>query len=185
MWHGAEGLRELNNPDILDVGESVIGREIHSNPVQHIRIKVPTNIYDVNNNLSEKPKKAGFNLDGATIWHQDQGVGTEDVDETNMLTVWIPLRDTTQEMGCLKVIPGSHKNEELLQYCTAGTNHGAGIPEKFFDADQMVPLPIDKGDLIVFNKKLVHGSLDNESDQVRISFDIRYNPIGEATGRKD
>ena len=184
MWHGPEVFRLLTNPDLLDVVESVIGPEIHSNPVQHIRIKVPSNIYDVKNNLSEKPKKAGFNLDGATIWHQDQGVGTEDVDETNMLTVWIPLRDTTKEMGCLKVIPGSHKNEELLQYCTAGTNHGAGIPEKFFEADQMVPLPIDKGDLIVFNKKLVHGSLDNESDQVRVSFDIRYNPIGEATGRK-
>ena len=41
-----------------------------------------------------------------------------------------------------------------------------------------------KGDLIVFNKKLVHGSLDNESDQVRVSCDLRYNPIGEATGRK-
>jgi len=41
-----------------------------------------------------------------------------------------------------------------------------------------------KGDLIVFNKKLIHGSLDNESHQVQVSFDIRSNPLGEATGRK-
>ena len=185
MWHGPEVFRLLTYPDLLDVVQSVIGPEIYSNPVQHIRIKVPRNAFDVDDpeSVLEKPNKSGFNVSGATIWHQDQGVGTEDLDETNMLTVWIPLRDTTEEMGCLKVVPGSHK-EKLLEFCTAGTNHGAGIPERFFDANAMIPLPVDKGDVIVFNKKLVHGSLENESDQVRLSFDIRYNPIGQATGRK-
>ncbi|MCH2306559.1 MAG: phytanoyl-CoA dioxygenase family protein [SAR202 cluster bacterium] len=183
MWHGPEVFRLLTNPDLLDVVESVIGPEIHSNPVQHIRIKVPNKSFDVNGN-KEEPKKAGFNTSGATAWHQDQGVGTKDLDDTNMLTIWIPLRETTEEMGCLKVVPGSHRKDELFEFCTADSNHGTGIPERFFEADQMVPLPVDKGDLIVFNKKLVHGSLENESDQVRVSFDIRYNPIGEATGRK-
>ncbi|MQG19379.1 MAG: phytanoyl-CoA dioxygenase family protein [SAR202 cluster bacterium] len=183
MWHGPEVFKLLTNSDLLDIVESVIGPEIHSNPVQHIRIKVPNQSFDVNS-TKEQPKKAGFNTSGATVWHQDQGVGTEDLDDTNMLTVWIPLRKTTEEMGCLKVIPRSHREDQLFEFCTADTNHGAGIPERFFASDQMIPLPVDKGDVIVFNKKLVHGSLENESDQVRVSFDIRYNPIGEATGRK-
>jgi hypothetical protein len=32
-------------------------------------------------------------------------------------------------------------------------------------------------------KCTVHSSLSNHSDHVRFSFDLRYNPIGHATGR--
>lgn len=44
-------------------------------------------------------------------------------------------------------------------------------------------LPIKRGDIIFLYNQLVHGSLSNVSDQIRWSFDLRYNPIGQSTAR--
>ena len=37
--------------------------------------------------------------------------------------------------------------------------------------------------MLFFHKLIIHGSLSNESDEVRWSFDLRYYPIGHSTGR--
>ena len=38
---------------------------------------------------------------------------------------------------------------------------------------------------MLMHQKTVHSSLDNETnDQVRLSFDLRYQPIGQPTGRR-
>jgi hypothetical protein len=39
-------------------------------------------------------------------------------------------------------------------------------------------------DNILLRKQLAHGSLANVSDQIRWSFDFRYNPIGQSTWRE-
>jgi ectoine hydroxylase-related dioxygenase (phytanoyl-CoA dioxygenase family) len=37
----------------------------------------------------------------------------------------------------------------------------------------------EPGDFITFNMKMIHGSLDNHSDKIRISTDVRYQPGSE------
>ena len=37
---------------------------------------------------------------------------------------------------------------------------------------------------MILNKKTVHGSLSNVSENIRWSFDLRYNPTGQKTGRE-
>ena len=39
------------------------------------------------------------------------------------------------------------------------------------------------GDALFMDKMTMHGSLPNISDGIRWSLDLRYNPIGQATGR--
>ena len=41
MWFGPAVFRALTDPPLLDAVESIIGGEIYSNPVQHVRIKSP------------------------------------------------------------------------------------------------------------------------------------------------
>lgn len=174
FWAGQAVLDALTAEPILDVVESLLGPEIYSNPVQHVRIKPPEQYL---------PKKNGKAVLSATEWHQDHGVVTPEADETEMLTVWFSLTDTPMEMGCLKVVPGSHHNG-LLQHCLDYSEQGSRtIPEKLFYAEEMVPLPTKRGDLICLHKQIVHGSLANISKEVRWSFDLRYNPIGQHTGR--
>ncbi len=95
---GAAMLRLLTNPRLLDVAESVIGPEIWVSPVQHIRMKLPAHaVTDKSNGLIAK-----------IPWHQDNGVVTEDADESDILTIWMPLNRATVENGCMQVMPRSH-----------------------------------------------------------------------------
>ena len=41
-----------------------------------------------------------------------------------------------------------------------------------------------RGDVLFLHRRTCHGSLPNISNKVRWSFDLRYNPIGQETGRK-
>ncbi len=166
----------LRNANILDVLEALIGSEIYSNPVQHIRIKTPEKIV---------PKELLNGLTAAVGWHQDMGVVNPEADETTMISVWVAVLDATVENGCLQVVPGSHRGE-LAVHC----NYDEGkrpyfqvnIPDKLVAPDHR-PLPMNAGDVLFFHKKLMHSSLPNTSNGIRWSFDLRYNPVGQPTGR--
>jgi len=175
FWAGPAVFKALTASSLLDIAESVVGGEVYSNPVQHVRIKVPESV---------APRDEHGNvLYGVTPWHQDAGVVNPEADETNILTVWFPLMDTDVENGCLTVVPGSHKGE-LLTHCP-GYNERPGlqIPEHLFSVGDSMPVPVKKGGALLLTKKTVHSSLPNVSDRIRWSFDLRYQPTGEATGR--
>ena len=171
FWFGPEVFKLLNSEELLDIAEQFVGPEVYSTPVQHVRIKPPESAIpdSLDNRAIETP------------WHQDNGVLLEDADQTNMLTIWFPLTPATEEMGCLKVRPGSHR-EGLSQHCIL--SNGLGIPDPILPGREGVPLPMMPGDVLFMHRLTCHGSLPNVSDQVRISFDLRYNPIGESTGRE-
>lgn len=180
FWAGPAVFSAFTDSDLLDAVESLIGPEIYSNPVQHVRIKPPERHLPKN--------QYGNPVLGATQWHQDHGVVTEEADDTKMLTVWFSLQDTPFDKGPLMVVPRSHKNG-LLPHCPNYMDNApqfagaAQIPEKLFAAAEAIPLPITRGDVIFVHKQTVHGSYSNTSNEVRWSFDLRYNPTDQPTGR--
>ncbi|MGI9148014.1 MAG: phytanoyl-CoA dioxygenase family protein [Chloroflexota bacterium] len=160
----------LTHRALLDVVEQFIGGEIYSNPIQHTRIKPPER---------ELPEHLqGSSLLAKTDWHQDQGVHLPEADETHMLTVWLPLTDATEANGCLRVIPGSHR-AGLVTHCL---RPGARIPDELLEG-QPVAVPVKRGGVLFFHHLTKHASLTNTSDGIRWSFDLRYQPIGQPTGR--
>jgi len=179
FWTGPAVFNVIRSPRLLDAIESLIGPEIYSNPVQHVRLKPPEHLTPVD------PTTGQIQL-GATPWHQDNGVILEEADETDIITVWFPLTDATIENGCLEVVPGSHR-DGLLPHCPANAENRPGfgihIKERFFAADAATPLPMKRGAALFMTKRTVHASLSNHSDHVRFSFDLRFNPIGAPTGR--
>ena len=42
---------------------------------------------------------------------------------------------------------------------------------------------VDRGDVIFMHKETIHGSYANTSDEIRWSYDLRYNPSDQSTGR--
>lgn len=179
FWTGPAVFQVLRHPRLLDVIESMIGPEIYSNPVQHVRLKPPEHL------VPKDPSTGQVQL-GATPWHQDNGVVTEDADETDIITVWFPLTDVNEENGCLVVGPRSHK-QGLLPHCPASRNVPAGfglhVPDQLFDPSAGLPLPMKRGSALFMHRRTLHASLPNVSDHIRWSFDLRYNPIGQPTGR--
>lgn len=153
---------------ILDVVEALIGPEIYSNPIQHVRIKPPQTM------LIEAEK--GNAMVGKTAWHQDQGAALPEADETEIITVWLPITEALEENSCLRVIPGHHR-ESLLTHCPVLT-----IPEPLLQREE-VTLPMRPGDVLFMHRLTPHASTANVSDTIRWSFDLRYHPVGQPTGR--
>ena len=169
---GPAAFRLLTSPRLLDVVESVIGPEIYSNPVQHIRTKLPPRVF-------EHGAKAN-GLVSKVEWHQDNGVVLPEADEATILTVWLALTDATERNGCMQVIPRSHR-EGLKDHCPVDQLR---IPDTLLPLDRAKPLPMKAGSALLMNQQTIHSSLDNVTeDQVRISFDLRYQPVGQPTGR--
>lgn len=165
--------RLITNPRLLDVVESFVGPEILSNPVQHVRIKPPES--------SVQGKYEQNFLVRRTGWHQDQGVLRAEADNTPILTVWLPITEATVDNGCLCVIPGSHR-KGLAHHCPG--DDGLTIPDQLLEP-RVVPLPMKAGSVLLMHRLTQHSSLSNVSDTIRWSFDLRYQPDGQPTGREE
>ena len=160
----------LRNERVLDKVEEVVGGEILSNPIQHVRIKP----------AQAKVASQPSGLLKTTAWHQDQGVARPLADENDMLTVWLAITDATVENGCLQVVPYSHRDGITL-HCPG---EQLAIPKQLLRGEPL-PLPINAGDAIFMHQLTQHASLPNRSDTIRWSFDLRYQPIGIPTGRDE
>lgn len=174
MHFGPAVFDMMTNPKLLDLVESLLGPEITSNPIQHVRIKPPSSV------LSGDETRAHIT---ATDWHQDRGVTHDEADRTDMITVWIAVTDATVENGCLQVIPkeqGQEGSRKLLPHCLKTQ---VAIPEEFLEYSRARPLPVNSGGVVIFDPLTPHASLVNRTDGFRWSFDIRFNKTGQPTGR--
>ncbi|WP_343079052.1 phytanoyl-CoA dioxygenase family protein [Ostreiculturibacter nitratireducens] len=153
---------------LLDLVEDLIGPEITSNPIQHVRLKPPSDA------LRSDEIRAHIS---STDWHQDRAVAHEEGDRTNMVTIWLAITDATVENGCLQVIPGK---PQMYPHCP---KKQTAIADGFLDYSKARPLPVRAGGAVIFHPLTPHASLTNVSDRFRWSFDIRYNVTGQPTGR--
>lgn len=169
MHIGPAVFKMATHPHLLDIVESLIGPELTSNPIQHVRIKPPEE------QVANGEIRAHI---VATDWHQDKGVTLESADETEMVTVWLAITDATIENGCLQVKPGMR--DEMLPHCTLKQT---GITDTYLPKDGAVPTPVKAGGAVIFHPLTPHSSLSNKSDGYRWSFDLRYNVTGQSTGR--
>lgn len=159
----------VTHKKIIDTVECLIGPEITSNPIQHVRIKPPAHA------LPSSEVRAHVTT---TDWHQDMGVTLEEADKTQFVTVWLAITDATVENGCLQIAPG--KRDGILPHCNKTQ---VGIADAFVPKSEAVPAPVKAGGAVLFHPLTPHASLPNNSDGYRWSFDLRYNVTGQPTGR--
>ncbi|MEO3413083.1 phytanoyl-CoA dioxygenase family protein [Roseovarius sp. CAU 1744] len=153
---------------LLDLVECLIGPEITSNPIQHVRLKPPAR--------KLRPDEIRAHVAG-TDWHQDRAVAHAEGDRTEMITVWLAISDATRENGCLQAIPGTPR---MYPHCP---RRQTAIADGCLDLSRARPMPVRAGGAVIFHPLTPHASLDNLSDRFRWSFDIRYNVTGQPTGR--
>ncbi|MEM6665417.1 MAG: phytanoyl-CoA dioxygenase family protein [Pseudomonadota bacterium] len=169
MHHGPAVFDMVTHPCILDTVECLIGPEITSNPIQHVRIKPPERA------VSGEETRAHI---VSTDWHQDMGVTMPEADDTEFVTVWLAITDATIENGCLQVATGQF--DQMLPHCTRTQ---VGIADAFLPESSATPVPVRAGGAVLFHPLTPHASLANQSDGYRWSFDLRYNVTGQPTGR--
>lgn len=153
---------------MLDAVEPLIGPEITSNSIRHVRTGPPEWV------VAQDEIRAHV---VSTDWHQDQGVTLPEADETTFVTVWLANTAATGENGCLKVAVDRY--DEMMPHCPKIQTALADpyIPESF------VPVPVTARGAVTFHPMTPQASLANESDGYRWSFDLRYSVTGHPTGR--
>lgn len=96
-----------------------------------------------------------------------------------MITAWIAFTDVTLESGCMQVIPGSHKIDQLPHVDTFHKDNLLSRGQEIaveVDRSKAVGLAMGAGAMSLHHIKLVHGSDANRTDDRRIGVVIRYIP---------
>ncbi len=101
--------------------------------------------------------------DAVFAWHQDQAywIGTDD---RRTATCWLAVDDSTLENGCMQFLPGSHR-EPIRPHFPVGEDRAKvhTIATSLRKGDEVVAVPIRRGDITVHNEGVLHGSGGNTS----------------------
>ena len=145
----------MRHPRILDAVEDLIGRDLLCwNTIFWI-------------------KEA--NSPSFVSWHQD--VRYWGLDTSELVTAWVALSPATEESGCMRVLPGSHR-EEVLPHrdeyhddnlLTRGQEIAVDV-----DESKTVSMALAPGQASLHNVGLAHASGPNRTDDRRIGISMHY-----------
>lgn len=109
-------------------------------------------------------------------WHQDVHYwGLEDAAE---VTAWLALTPATEENGCMRFLPGSHRERLAHRDTFAETNMLSRGQEIAVEVDEAaaVPVVLRPGQMSLHHGLTAHASHPNRSDGRRIGLALRYIP---------
>jgi hypothetical protein len=99
------------------------------------------------------------------------------VDESEFisLTVWCPLTEITENSGTLAVLEGSHRLNDLVR--GRSFHHYIAKVRPVIAKRFLKPLLIKKGQAIIMNARLIHGSQNNTSSMERVAASVAAIPV--------
>jgi ectoine hydroxylase-related dioxygenase (phytanoyl-CoA dioxygenase family) len=147
-------VRLVSDPRLLDVAELFIGPDIALFASHYI----------------SKPAFSGQPV----LWHQDAAYWP--LDPMEVVTCWLAVDHSTEQNGCVRVIPGSHKSTVHGMHTTGAGSVLGSETDAEIDESQAVSLELAPGDVEVHHPNILHSSLANESSQRRCGLTIRYIP---------
>jgi non-heme Fe2+,alpha-ketoglutarate-dependent halogenase len=147
--------RLASHSAVLDAVESLIGPEI---------------LIDGNLVFYKPPRDAGY-----ASWHQDSVYSGWHL--TPSVSAWIALTISEPANGCMRVIPGTHKQGVLEHDNVQDPNLLNKRGERLrmdVDESQAVDVVLKPGEMSLHHTNIVHGSNPNTSDGPRIGFIVRF-----------
>jgi len=142
-----------HNSKILDSVESIIGKNI---------LVGGTTLF------IKDPDNKGF-----VSWHQDaKYIGFE---PHNWVTAWLAVTEASEENGCMRMWPGTHKEKIRVHKDTFNKNNllTRGQTIQDIKITDTVPNILKSGQLSLHHPMIVHGSGPNKSNNRRIGFVIQ------------
>ncbi len=108
-------------------------------------------------------------------WHQD--LTYWGIDKAEEVTVWVALSPATEESGCMRYVPGSHRQSIVAHEDTYGEENlltrGQEIAVKVDEASA-VSVILKPGQMSMHHGHMFHASGPNRSNDRRIGFAIQY-----------
>mgnify|MGYP001812366026 FL=1 len=146
-----------HDPDILDLVAGVLGDDI---------ILWGCHVFC---------KPGGTGLE--TPFHQDDHYWP--IRPLATCTVWIALDRSNRENGCLQVIPGSHRPQELMAHAHEDRDDlvlTQRADSAAFDIGSAVALELEPGQMSLHDVYMLHGADANRSPRRRAGVALRYMP---------
>jgi len=115
-------------------------------------------------------------------WHQDSAAAVVAL-ATRMVTIWMPLQETANTMGCLQFGSGSHRNPVKLwnlarKRSKFDREHVMQVSKDISSACDNEDGKLGIGDVSIHLGWTAHGSDPNSSDKDRNAIAIQYVPDG-------
>jgi phytanoyl-CoA hydroxylase len=149
------------NPKILDVVERLIGPDIQLHHTK-LNLKPPTN------------REARFE------WHQDYPF----FPHTNfdLLAVMIYIDESTEENGCLTIVPGSHKLGPREHLFAKDGAFSSQLADKSVvqDTSTYIKVPVPAGGMEIHHCNMLHSSTANRGTRPRSAMIIQYRAADNA-----
>jgi ectoine hydroxylase-related dioxygenase (phytanoyl-CoA dioxygenase family) len=121
--------------------------------------------------LAKPPYDPGF-----VAWHQD-GAYAGFLGDAPAVSAWIALSDSTIDSGCMRVVPGSHRQRLAHAEKNAPLNmlsHGQEIAAEVNESEA-VDVQLRAGEMSLHHLDIIHGSNANRSSWTRTGFIVRYS----------
>lgn len=145
-------------PQLLGPIRSIVGDEVYAHGVWNGR-----------------PREPGTAIQ-KVYWHQDAHYYKQwDAADGPLVSVWMPLVPARAENGCLQYLRGSNQGGYVPAKRDA-PNGLFNVDDEVIARYEAVTAECDPGDAILFSDLTIHQALENVSDIVRWSIDIRFGP---------
>ncbi|MGE0717306.1 MAG: phytanoyl-CoA dioxygenase family protein [Alphaproteobacteria bacterium] len=158
----------IRHPKILDAVEDVLGPDL---------------LCWGSGFFAKRPGDGGY-----VSWHQDSTYWG--LSEPDVTTAWIAFTPSFKANGCMRVVPDTHKKDQLPHADTFAQDNLLSRGQEIaveVDENQAVDVVLQPGEMSLHHVRLVHGSEPNTSDQPRIGYAVRYIPtrIQQIKGIRD
>lgn len=108
----------------------------------------------------------------ATPWHQDEAHSDDPHFHHEQISFWMPLQDVSEQNGCMRYVPGSHRGP-LLPHRSPGDDpriHALECLAGSFDESAAVARPVAAGGCILHAGRTLHSALPNRSAADRLAY---------------
>ncbi|MCH1521373.1 MAG: phytanoyl-CoA dioxygenase family protein [Arenicellales bacterium] len=116
----------------------------------------------------KEPKSTGF-----VSWHQDATY--MGIEPHTFITPWLALTPSNPQLGCIKAIPGSHKDGIRTHHDTFGEDNILTRGQTVAEVDEAaaVDLILRPGQMSIHHARTVHGSMPNHSNERRMGIALQ------------
>ena len=156
--HGSKAFLDLaRDPQIVELVSGVIGDDIILWGC-HVFCKPPVEGYE-------------------TPWHQDGHYWP--IRPLATCTVWVALEASDRDNGCLRVIPGSHRDRQLhdhLHEDRSDLTLQQRLAPNTLDETTAVDIELQPGEMSLHDVYMIHGARANTSTRRRTGVALRYMP---------
>ncbi len=120
--------------------------------------------------IQYKPPRVG----GTTGWHQDAPLWPIILPMTEV-SAWVALDDVDEENGCMRMVPGSHRWGNNMDWIRAHASTWEDMPSEFEGRPiEIRACPVRKGEVHYHHALTWHGSPDNKSPRPRRAIAVHF-----------